>query len=371
MPDTDCAFQLLSSPAPCLFQVMSFPAATVLDSTPIRRLPFLALLLGAVALGAAPQAPAHGTAPHARVDRATRQLIGIGDEQPQMFNNPLWRQLRMKIVRYIVPYDAAVRPYSLARARAWIGAAEGQHQQILIAFYHSEYTATRLPSVGVYRRDVERFTKLFPRIHQYQPWDEANRGSVKNRFASPSAGLAARYYQALRRVCTRCTVVGLDVLDQASPAPTLRYIAQFKRELRRLRTRMPAIWGLHDYSDVNRRQARRTREIVRACGGQVWLTETGGIVKFGSSFPNVRGSGLRRAARALQFMFRLASREPRIKRLYVYDWTGGTRRTRFDAGLTDERGRPRPGYYVVCERLLRNAHRCRDAVTGKTGSMGS
>jgi len=338
---------------------MWFPMTTVIDSTGGKRLALLSLLLAAVVLGAAPQAPARRTARPAGRDRATSQLIGIGDEQPRMFKNPLWRQLGTKIVRYIVPYDAAVRPYSLARARAWIGAAEGQHQQILIAFYHSEYTATRLPSVGVYRRDVERFAKLFPRIHQYQPWDEANRGSVKNSFASPSAGLAARYYQALRRVCSGCTVVGLDVLDQANPAPTLRYVAQFKQELRRLRMAMPSIWGLHNYSDVNRRQAWRTREIVRACGGQVWLTETGGIVQFGPSFPNVRGSGLRRATQALKFMFVLASHEPRVKRLYIYDWSGGSRHTRFDAGLTDELGRPRPGYHVVCERLLHNARRCR------------
>ena len=54
---------------------------------------------------------------------------------------------------------------------------------------------------------------------------------------------------------------------------------------------MPTIWGLHDYSDVNRFESWRTREVARALGGQVWLTETSGSVKFGGAFPNVHGGG--------------------------------------------------------------------------------
>ena len=48
---------------------------------------------------------------------------------------------------------------------------------------------------------------------------------------------------------------------------------------------MPSIWGLHNYSDVNRLQSWRTRELSKALGGQVWLTETGGIVQFGTGIP--------------------------------------------------------------------------------------
>ena len=72
-----------------------------------------------------------------------------------MFSNPMWQQLHTKIARYIAPYDAAVRPYSLQLARAWIGAAEAQHQQVLVAFYHSEYTPTKMPSVAVHQGCAE------------------------------------------------------------------------------------------------------------------------------------------------------------------------------------------------------------------------
>jgi hypothetical protein len=290
---------------------------------------------------------------------ASSYLTGIGDQQTEMFTNPLWTQLHTKIARYIAPYDAAVRPYSLQLARAWITAAEANHQQVLVAFYHSEYTPTKMPSVAVYQRDVQKFIKLFPHVRQYQPWNEANRGTIveivkgKRHIAlvSPSALQSAQYYRALKVVCKVCTVVGLDVLDAPVVTPTLEYIAQFKHDIARLKTVMPSVWGLHNYSDTNRLQGTRTKAILAAVPGQVWLTETGGIVQFGSDFPNKKGSGLTRAAKALSYMFKIAGSSSRIKRLYIYDWTGGNASTRFDAGLMNGKYEPRPGYVVVCKQL--------------------
>jgi hypothetical protein len=314
------------------------------------------LVLVACAL-LAPSATGREPASHARAaarptaHAASRYQVGIGDEYASMFGSALWQQLHTKIARYIAPYDAVAHRDSLARVTAWIHGAEEQGEQILIAFYHSQHTPTTLPSVALYKRDVEKFVKRFPNIRQYQAWDEANRGNIPHYLSSPSARATARYYQALRRACTTCTVIGLDVLDQANTGPTLEYISEFKREVGRLHTVMPGIWGLHDYSDVNRMQSWRTREVSRALGGQVWLTETGGIVQFGGAYPNRHGSGLARAAKVLNYTFNLAASYPRIKRLYIYNWTGGVNSTRFDAGLTDSRSRPRVGYVVVCRRL--------------------
>jgi hypothetical protein len=298
--------------------------------------------------GAKPAKPAHVAS---RAHAASTYFTGLGDEKPEMFGDPNWAQLRTKIARYIVPYDAVAHSYSLDKAELWIKGAEEQHQQILIAFYHSEYTPTRLPSVASYQHLVQKFIKKFPRVHQYQAWDESNRGNIRGVLASPSASATAKYYQALLRVCRGCTVIGLDVLDANNISPTLQYISEFKREVGKLRTVMPKIWGLHNYSDINRLESWRTRELVRALGGQTWLTETGGIVKFGGAFPNRHGSGLRRAAKVLGYMFKVAASNTRIKRLYIYDWTGGNASTRFDAGLTDNHHVPRPGYVVVCKHL--------------------
>jgi len=287
---------------------------------------------------------------------AASYLTGIGDERATMFRSSLWQQLHTKIVRYIAPYDAATRIPDRNNAITFIQAAEAQHVQVLISFYHSEHTPTRLPSVASYQRDVQKFVRLFPHVKQYQSWDESNRGNVPYAFSSPSGELSARYYQALIRVCHRCTVVGLDVLDAANIGPTLEYISEFKREIGRLRTVMPKIWGLHNYSDINRMQSWRTRALVSALGGQVWLTETGGLVQFGGAYPNHNGAGLTRAARVLRYMFAVAASQRSIKRLYIYNWTGGNSRTRFDAGLTNAHDQPRAGYVVVCRQL--HAPRC-------------
>jgi hypothetical protein len=268
-----------------------------------------------------------------------------------MFGEPLWQQLHTKIVRYIAPYDAVVHSYSLDQAILFIRAAEAQHEQVLVAFYHSEYTPLNMPSVAQYKHDVEKFVRRFPHVRQYQSWDEANRGYIPGVLASPSAVAAAQYYQALIRVCKGCTVLGLDVLDAQNIGPTLEYISEFKREIGRLETVMPKIWGLHNYSDINRLESWRTRALVRALGGQVWLTETGGIVQFGGGFPNKNGSGLTRSAKVLKYMFAVAASQPQIKRLYIYDWTGGGSSTRFDAGLMNAHDQPRPGYVVVCKQL--------------------
>jgi hypothetical protein len=322
------------------------------------RTPLLALLVSGALLFGAASALAGSSSEHS-AHVASSYLTGIGDQRTEMFTSPLWQQLHTKIARYIAPYDAAVRPYSLQLAREWIGDAEAAHQQVLVAFYHSEYTPTKMPSITVYQRDVKKFLALFPKVKQYQAWNEANRGTIveivkgKRHIAlvSPSATQSAQYYKALRAVCHGCTLTGLDILDGPSVSPSLRYIGEYKHEIAHLKVPMPQLWGLHNYSDTNRFQSTRTRAILAAVPGQIWLTETGGIVQFGTAFPNKKGAGLTRAAKALSYMFQIASSNSRIKRLYIFQWSGSSESVRFDAGLTDPNYNPRPGYVIVCEHL--------------------
>lgn len=287
---------------------------------------------------------------------ASAYTTGIGDQQTEMFTDAHWKQLHARVTRYITPYDTVARRVDLVRARAFITAATKAHQRVLVAFYHSSRTARRNPTGKVYKTDVQRFMRLFPQVREYQAWNEVNRGNTRA-FASPSPSLAAGYYRIVRSLCPHCAITGLDILDQAKVGPSLRYISQFRSALRRLHVPTPHLWGLHNYSDTNRFGSSRTRAVLRAVPGQVWLTETGGIVKFGGAFPNRKGSGDRRAAKALSFMFRLAASNRRISRLYIYQWTGSGPRARFDAGLTDRRYVPRPGYVVVCKKL--HGKRCR------------
>src|ERR1700689_5263185 len=145
-------------------------------TTPRSRLLLVVALLlcaSSLALGAAvgvPAALSAGAKNQPKAHVAASFQAGIADEGTEMFSDPLWRQLHTHITRYIAPYDTAVRGYSLMKADAWIHAAERQHQQVLVAFYHSEYTPTKMPSVKTYEQDIKKFMALFPNVHQYQPW---------------------------------------------------------------------------------------------------------------------------------------------------------------------------------------------------------
>ena len=244
----------------------------------------LIVLAGALALVA-------GSALGAGAQRASSAspLVGIGDEQPAMFANPAFKALHTRIARYVTPYDVATNHSrnDLPRLKAWLAAAKKQGIQPLIAFYHSDRTARKMPSVKAYTSAVKRFHKAFPQVTLLQPWNEANRGNVRESgngsYSSPSATQSAQYYLALKSVCPKCTIVGLDVLDSTNVPATIRYINVFKRYLGS--KRLPSIWGLHNYSDTNRFHSTGTRAVLADTTGQLWLTETGGIVKLVGRLP--------------------------------------------------------------------------------------
>jgi hypothetical protein len=273
-------------------------------------------------------------------------IIGIGDQQATMFASPLFQALDVPIVRYIAPYDAMNSGVDKRNAEAFITAAQASGAKVLVAFYHSRVHPMTMPSKGAYSSAVSKFIKAFPGVKEYQPWNEANRGTVKGQYASPTAKQAATYYMTLRSVCSGCTIAGLDLLDGINMAPSLKYLKQFQK----LAKPAPTIWGLHNYSDTNRNSTTRTKAFLKAVKGSVWLTETGGIVKFGSVFPGGT-AGQKRAASALKLMFKIADSNSRIKRLYIFQWTGSASNAQFDAGLTNPNGTARPGYTVVKDHI--------------------
>jgi hypothetical protein len=314
-------------------------------------------LLAALALTALLAVPTGVTAEPAAAKRAP-VLMGLGDDHVQMFSSPLWRQLHVGITRYIVPYDVMAHSREALEAAQWITTATSNHQQILVAFYHSTQVPLTMPSASLYRNDVAKFIRRFPQVREYQAWNESDRGFVPGYFASPSPMQSAVYYRELRSLAHHDTILGLDILDSYKIGPTLNYVAEFKRDIRRLHVPMPTLWGLHNYSDTNRYESTRTRAILAAVPGNLWLTETGGVVQYGTDFTNYHGAGLRRAAHALEYMFKLANVSPRLRRLYIYNWYGAGPSARFDAGIMDRYGHPRQGYVVVCNRLLDDSRLC-------------
>ena len=191
------------------------------------------------------------------------------------------------------------------------------------------------------RKSVTRFRKAFPRVRTYSPWNEVNHAS------QPTArrpDVAVRYYRVVRANCRGCRIVAADVLDS-------RGVHDYLREFTRRAPGAPRLWGLHNYGDVNRKTDSQTRSVLDLVPGEVWLTETGGIVHFGKSFPYSEA----RAANRTSYLLELANRytrkrkglRSRVTRMYIYQWHGAPRGTRFDSGLTDPNGKARRAYYVV------------------------
>jgi len=281
---------------------------------------------------------------------------GVSDQQASTFTNPLFAPLKFKAARYIAPYDVMSSPEDLARATAWLDAARAARQRILVSFEHSRRAGRerRLPSVKEYTREIRKFRKRFPFVREISVWNEVNRCQTPSSAAGqPTCGQErrlAQYYSAVRKVFPGRRIVALDVLDERNVSKTIRVIQKFMRYARP----RPKILGFHNYSDTNRFSTSRTRRVLATFPGEVWLTETGGLVKLGTSFPYNEG----RAARALGCMFSLARSNRRIKRLYVYQFNPAFKATdRFDAGLIGRDGKARPGYAVVQARKARACRR--------------
>jgi hypothetical protein len=282
--------------------------------------------------------------------------LGVSDQQAQTFTNPLFAPLKFKEARYITPYDVMDSPADKAALDQWITAARAAHQKVLISFEHSHRgsRAKTLPSVAAYTKEVKKFKKAYPFVTQISPWNEVNRKI----FFTPSTGYqgqptwnapkrVAQYYMAARKVWPGKTIVGIDILDENNVNRTIKYLKSFLRYAKPT----PKIIGFHNYSDTNRFSVTRTKRVLATFKGKVWLTETGGIVKLGTSFPY----SLSRASRALGCMFTLAKTNKRIQALFVYQFNPAAdpQTARFDAGLVNPDGTTRPGYAVVKSRKAR------------------
>lgn len=282
-------------------------------------------------------ATAHAAAP--------KLSVGIGDEDASMFTDPLLAPLRMRRARFVAGWDAALSAGSERdSADQFLGAARTAGYDVLVSFAHSDNPGrtTTLPSSSAYAKGVKAFLKRYPWVRTYSPWDEVNTCSEPT-CHNPKA--AAGYYRTLKRACPRCTVLAAEVLD--SDYTEMR--SYLKQYLRYVGKPVPQLWGLHNYSDVNRFRTIGTRTMLATVPGTVWITEVGGLYSWGRSFP----PSTSRQVRATQQMFKLATSSSRIQRLYIYSWNGGGT---FDAGLLWPNGTPRPAYTTVADWLKRPTH---------------
>ena len=284
--------------------------------------------------------------------------VGIGDQQVSMFDQSLFKARKFKLVRYFVPWDITQNKEQLALATAYVERARRDNIQVLLHISSDDLRIkkAKLPSVAQYRTQIKKIVSTFRPlgVRDFGAWNEVNHASQPT-YRSPTraADFFVEAYRAIKPRCSFCNVIALDVLDQTGVE---RYMRSFYRHLSSTYRQRATLVGIHNYGDVNRQRTTFTRNIIKQSRSfnrksRFWFTETGGLVKFGRSFP----CSEERARNRLKNMFSLARKYhgSGVDRLYVYNWTGPSNGcdARFDAGLVNFDGTPRPGYNYLKSAL--------------------
>ncbi|HEY3188789.1 MAG TPA: glycosyl hydrolase [Solirubrobacteraceae bacterium] len=278
---------------------------------------------------------------HARV------LVGIGDQKPAMFGDARFRWLGVRQARIVVSWDVQRSTVEQRWVAAWLDAARAAGVEPLVAFGHAWSGPRRryLPGTGEFAAAFARFRRAYPWVREYTAWNEANHCSQPT---CRRPDKAAAYYDAVKDACPGCTVVAADVLDQPNMASWIRAFTAAARHA-------PRLWGLHNYLDANRLRTSGTRHLLRVVRGQVWITETGGLVRRNHyraqiAFPESASH----AATVTRFVLQVADRQPRIRRVYLYQWNADSLFQAWDSGLIDPFGHRRPAFDVLARHAGRD-----------------
>ena len=301
--------------------------------------------------------------PAAAAAQAPATSVGLSDQEGTTLVDPLVDWLGFEQARVIAPWDVA-----LDRSREfdhWLRWAGWSGVEPLVSFGRGGEDCRRpgchLPSAAEYRAAFAAFRRRWPEVTTVSVWNEANHPGQPT---ADRPDAAAAYYRAAVDVCPGCRVLAAEVVD--IPGMT-SWLQRFQRAL----GRRPRLWGLHNYGDVTRLQDDATLQMLRTVDGEVWLTETGGLVRFELPGGTVRWpEDEARARAAIEYGFALAdAHAERIPRMYLYNWREGAA-SRWDSGLVSPGGRLRPGFWAVAERMRPGAAPPPEAVAAPSARAG-
>jgi hypothetical protein len=265
-------------------------------------------------------------------------IIGVGDQSPSMFASPAFGKLGIKHSRLTLPWDWYRDQYTMDQTDLWMQHAQAAGVKPLVAFNRNWRSNghRKLPSLRLYRKSFRLVRERYPFVTDYSAWNEANHTTQPT---SKKPRWAAKYYNAMRKDCRSCTIVAADVLDSPD---MVAWVKKFKRHAPTAR-----IWGLHNYKDANDAKGT-TKLLLKAVKGQVWLTETGGIMRLKPSDGSRGGrkSTPRKQAKAVKRVYKIAKANRRITRVYFYEWAK-KKGNRWDSAFVERNGRLRPSYHAL------------------------
>jgi hypothetical protein len=287
-----------------------------------------------------------------------------------MFSDKRFKKLKVRHARIALPWDAYLlskRNPSRVRMEEWLQAAKKAKVQPLVSITHSDRDQFTLPSLRQYRRGIHRLRDAHPWLKTFSTWNEGNHPSQPT-YRAPHRH--AQYFSILRQECKGCTILAAELLDSDNLKSYSCRLQHWMPRRRSLKLR----WGLHNYQDANPRKGlprNGTQRFLQLVRGEVWLTETGGIVRFEKNGRTIRKFSVTRAAQALRKVFDITQQQPRIRRVYLYHWSAGSKKTTtWDSGVVNERGKARSTLAVLKAALQRAARRSWQAKRGGTRHMG-
>ena len=295
--------------------------------------PFRLVALTALLLVAAVPSVAHGKA-----------KVGISENKPQMFNDVRFKDLKIKDVRVVVGWDVVGSKTKAGKAEQqrldlWMDGAKRDKARVLIAFDKSK-NKTKTPTTKKLVAALKKLRKRYPgQIKRVSPWNEGNLNKKPSQYAD--------WYKGIKKVCKGCKVVP-DVVDKPN---LVTWTKSFRRAIGSSKIK---IWGLHNYVDVNNSQTKRTKAFLKATTGEVWLTETGGVVYRSNGQSKFAGKGVDFAGKQTTFLFdKIVKPNKRIKLVYVYHWNidQPQKQLTWDSALIDNLGNIRPAYFVIKQNI--------------------
>ena len=273
-----------------------------------------------------------------------KAVVGIADQTAETFSDPLFTQLGVKNARLNLAWDALQYDWQVQELDNWMAKANAAGVQPLVVFSQSRVKGrTRiLPTPAEYGAVVDQLRARYPFLNEFAGWNEMNYPGQPT-FKNPK--MVAQYYKVLRAKCPTCKILPGSLLDNPNLVP---WTKKLRKEIKKLRQPEPKLWGLHNYSDVNRLRDTSTKKLLKVVKGKIWLVETGGVVAATSPTASRYPQGAAYAAKVTAYILgTMVKKNPRIERAYIYEWKAPTGPVSWDSGLVSPEDTTRPAYDVV------------------------
>lgn len=270
-------------------------------------------------------------------------VIGIADQKPEFLSDPAFLGLGLKHARVAVAWDALKSDWQRAELDRWMTNARAAGVEPLVTFDRSRLAGKGrvLPAPAQLQTQFRAFRKRFPFVRDFSTWNEANFPGQET-YKHPE--LTARYYKALKSACPVCHVLGADLLDLPSMTTWVKKFTKVAGQ--------PRYWGLHNYVSANRLSTVSTTALLKATKGEIWLTETGGLVARRNKSLISLPQGKTHAAKVTRFILGdMLKLSPRITHVYLYQWNSSTSADSWDSALVGSDAKPRPSLTILQQAL--------------------